>query len=313
MRAVEDQVAGRAARGARRRSSPSSSTKRSATTSKPAPSRRSAMSGAYRRTWSCWRNSRSRSSRRGDARVLVGASSRSRSSGTSTSSPAAGAQHAVQLGHRRAVVLHVLEHVAAEDRVEGAVLERQRGDVQPHVDARRVEVGGHVVGAPASASIRSAQRVLGREVQQRHRLAARAACARPGRATAPGGARGTRSRDRARRRGSRRRRSCPTCARSTGTPPRRRGGAARRIRRAERAAQLQRRQVVERPRLTAISPVRTISISPNGRILLERLDLVVGAGDLDRHRALGHVHDPAAEDVGVLHDLRRGCRRRRRS
>src|SRR5690348_11429346 len=37
--------------------------------------------------------------------------------------------------------------------------------------------------------------------------------------------------------------------------------------------------------------------------LLEGGDLVVGAGHLDRYRALRHVHGLAAEDVRVLHDL----------
>jgi hypothetical protein len=36
---------------------------------------------------------------------------------------------------------------------------------------------------------------------------------------------------------------------------------------------------------------------------LERLDLVVGAGHLDRHRALRDVHGLAAEDLGELHHL----------
>src|ERR1700755_3358441 len=37
--------------------------------------------------------------------------------------------------------------------------------------------------------------------------------------------------------------------------------------------------------------------------VLEGLDLVVGARDLDGHRAARHVHGLAAEDVRELHDL----------
>src|SRR3954447_2419267 len=40
--------------------------------------------------------------------------------------------------------------------------------------------------------------------------------------------------------------------------------------------------------------------------LLERLDLLVDSGDLDRHRPLGHVDHLAAEDVRELHHLAAG-------
>ena len=77
--------------------------------------------------------------------------------------------------------------------------------------------------------------------------------------------------------------------------------AAARVR-AKRRAGLPARSSVYvslRPREIAISPVRTISISPNGRTMrLERLDLLVRAGDLDDDRALGDVDDLAAEDLG---------------
>ena len=59
-----------------------------------------------------------------------------------------------------------------------------------------------------------------------------------------------------------------------------------------------------RPREIAISPVRIISIEaerPDHR--LKRLDLLRRPRHLDDQRALGHVDDLAAEDVGDLHQL----------
>ena len=56
--------------------------------------------------------------------------------------------------------------------------------------------------------------------------------------------------------------------------------------------------------MIATSPVRAISISPWGRTMRSKLvDLVLRAGDLDRHRLARDVDDVRAEDLGELHDL----------
>jgi peptidoglycan/xylan/chitin deacetylase (PgdA/CDA1 family) len=47
--------------------------------------------------------------------------------------PALGPEHAMELGDRRSVISDVFEDVAADDVVEGAVLERQRRDVRPEI------------------------------------------------------------------------------------------------------------------------------------------------------------------------------------
>ncbi len=78
------------------------------------------MSGAYNRTWSCCQNSRSLSAgavTEESSYVLV----RLMSSGTITIAQPAGLEDASQLAHRGGVILDVLEHVAAQDRVERAV------------------------------------------------------------------------------------------------------------------------------------------------------------------------------------------------
>ena len=64
-------------------------------------------------------------------------------------------------------------------------------------------------------------------------------------------------------------------------------------------------QVSLRPRAMAISPVRAISIRPNGRTMRSNASILSSVpGDLDDHRALGDVDDLAAEDLAHLHDLR---------
>ena len=50
-----------------------------------------------------------------------------------TSAKPPGAVIAAQLAHRRGVVSDVLEHVRADDRVEGIVGQRERRDVEAQV------------------------------------------------------------------------------------------------------------------------------------------------------------------------------------
>ena len=60
-------------------------------------------------------------------------------------------------------------------------------------------------------------------------------------------------------------------------------------------------QVSPRPREIAISPVRTISIRPNGRtMLLERLDLLRRAGDLDDDRALASTSTTLPRKISAI-------------
>ena len=62
---------------------------------------------------------------------------------------------------------------------------------------------------------------------------------------------------------------------------------------------------LRRPRDIATRPVRTISSTPYGPQHFEQaVDLVFGAGDFDDQRVGRHVHDPRAEHIDELHDVR---------
>ena len=80
--------------------------------------------------------------------------------------PAARRGDASQLRHRRPVVIHVLEHVRAEDRVKACVGKVDRRDVDSEVDPWLSEIGGDVP-QPFYLLKTPSQRPLGREVQQR--------------------------------------------------------------------------------------------------------------------------------------------------
>ena len=59
---------------------------------------------------------------------------------------AAGLEHAHHLAHRQTVVRDVLEHVDADDQVEGVVLERDVGHVHVLEGLVAREIGAHVGG-----------------------------------------------------------------------------------------------------------------------------------------------------------------------
>ena len=67
------------------------------------------------------------------------------------------------------------------------------------------------------------------------------------------------------------------------------------------------RYVAPRPRETAISPVRTISIRPNGRTMRSNASILSSVPVTSTvTERLDDVDDLAAEDVRELHDLRAG-------
>ena len=79
--------------------------------------------------------------------------------------PAARPGDAPQLGHRRGVVLDVLEHMGAQHRVEALVRQVERRHVEREVDALGGQIGRHVL-EPGRYREPAPQRPFGREVQE---------------------------------------------------------------------------------------------------------------------------------------------------
>ena len=123
------------------------------------------MSGAYRRTWSLCQNARSRSAGAVIDPVLVGPLA-PQVERDHHQAPAAGGGDPGELGHRRRVVVDVLEHVRAHDRVKAGVREGQRPDVEGHVDPWLVQIGCYIPQLFYTFKP-TTQRPLGGEVQQR--------------------------------------------------------------------------------------------------------------------------------------------------
>ena len=107
--------------------------------------------------------------RGGDRGILVGRRAVERER-DHDQAEAARRRDAAQLGDRCRVVGDVLEHVRADDGVEGAVREVERRDVELQVDAGRVDVGADVAQVRERLQT-AAQAPFGRELQQRARVA----------------------------------------------------------------------------------------------------------------------------------------------